>query len=139
MSDKRVMILTMLKEGKITLEEAAALLDALGEERPAAAGDAEREQSPGGQARPREREGEPEAWSSSWSTLGQDIGDAVRAAVRSVRTGAEPRLREVLKSLTEEVRAAGGAGSASGIVQDLFGLASASERTISGQVSIRQA
>ncbi len=126
MSDERVMILTMLKDGKITVEEAEALLDALGEDRPSAAGDAGREPSPGGQDRPGEREGEAEAW-SSWSTLGQDIGDAVRAAVGSVRTGAEPRLREVLKSLTKEVRATGGAGSISDIVQDLFGLASASE------------
>ena len=126
MSDERVMILNMLKEGKITLEEAEALLDALGEDDPSTAGDAGRAQSPGGPDRPTEREGEPEAW-SSWSTLGQDIGDAVRAAVRGVRRGSEPRLRDVLKSLTKEVRAAGSAASVSGIVLDLFGLASASE------------
>jgi DUF4097 and DUF4098 domain-containing protein YvlB len=123
MSDERVLILTMLKEGKITVEEAEALLDALGEERASAPDDAGREPSPGGEDRPREREGGAEAW---W-TPGQDIGDAVRAAISSVRTGVEPRLREVLKSLTKEVRAAGSAGSVSDVVQDLFGLASASE------------
>ena len=123
MSDERVLILTMLKDGKITVEEAEVLLDALGEERPSAPDDAGRKALPGGQDHPREREGEAEAW----STLGQDIGDSVRAAVSSVRTDAEPRLRQVFKSLTKEFRAAGGAGSVSDIVQDLFGLASASE------------
>lgn len=125
MSDERVMILTMLKEGKITVEEAEALLDALGEERPSAA-DVGRGQSRGAHDGPREQEEAPRAW-SSWSTLGQDIGETVRAAVGSVRTGVEPWLGEVLSSLTEELRAAGGAGSASGLVRDLFGLASASE------------
>ena len=102
MSDERVMILTMLKDGKITIEEAEALLDALGEERASAPDDAGPEPPPSGQDRPREREGEAEAW-SSWSTLGQDIGDAVRAAVSGVRPGGKRRLREVLESMSGQV------------------------------------
>jgi hypothetical protein len=102
MSDVRVMILTMLKDGKITVEEAEALLDALGEERASAPDDAGREPSPNGQDRPQQREGEAEAW-SSWSVHGQDIGDAIRAALSGVRRGANPRLREVLRSMSGQV------------------------------------
>src|SRR3972149_1330035 len=105
MSEERVMILKMLKEGKITVEEAEALIDALSEGAPGAA--------------------------SGAAPLGDEIRNVVRKALEGVRPpeGLGRSMREVGRTLREELRGAAVEVDLSlhDVVHDLFGLASASE------------
>lgn len=129
MSEERQMVLKMLKEGKITIEEAEALLEALAEEGMGAA-ESKAAESPqpveSGKAR-----GGPERQTS----LGAEIGDKVRKALEGVRPGpsvgesVRESMREVGRTLREELRGIGADvdGSLGSMVRDLFGLAAASD------------
>lgn len=121
MSEERLMVLKMLKEGKVSVEEAEALLDALGEETPAAAGGGT---SPG----PRTSTEYAER-AERFASLGAEIRDVVRKTLESVRPAvsfaysarrAGRKLRDELRDLNVDV-------SLGEMVRDFFGLAAASE------------
>lgn len=121
MNEERQMILKMLKEGKITVEEAEALIDALSEAAPAPP-----EESP------------PSATGSERVvSLGDEIRNQVRKALEGVRPpeGLGRAMREVGRTLREELRGAAVEVDLSlhDVVHDLLGLASASE-----DVEVRQ-
>jgi hypothetical protein len=149
MSDERVMVLKMLRDGKISVEEAEGLLEALGEEGLGASPmpndeqakraeepdsqTAEGRSTPGDQgAAPgwRRKSGEPLRTGPDWASLGREIGEVVREATQVVREATKdvaPTVRDAVKRLKEEMKGAGGKVSASLLVQDLFGLTSASD------------
>src|SRR5687767_4167542 len=113
MSDERVMILRMLKEGKLTIEEAEALLEALEEEglavserrevredavippvEPAPAEAPSAAKSPADASRPgtSAADGEPERpgradWpaGAAFGSLGEEIRNAVNEALKGMR------------------------------------------------------
>ncbi|HEV8339702.1 MAG TPA: DUF4097 family beta strand repeat-containing protein [bacterium] len=130
MSEERQMVLKMVKEGKITVEEAEALLEALAEEGLPAAEPRQAESA----VQPVERaeaRGGPERSTS----LGAEISGRVRKALESARPGASvgeslrESMREVGRTLREELRGVGADvdGSLTSMVRDLFGLAAASD------------
>ena len=130
MDEGRQMVLRMLRQGKVSVEEAEALLDALG---------AEGHDDPGAEG-PRGA-GTPEAAHvrlgegpsdrprgfGPWPSIGSEIGATLREAVRNARQHARASLRQALESLKWEVGGAAGECPASGNVHNLFHLASASE------------
>ncbi|MDR5684246.1 MAG: DUF4097 family beta strand repeat-containing protein [Armatimonadota bacterium] len=135
MSDERLMVLKMLRDGKVSVEEAEALLEALGEEGlgAAPAGDSTEE----GQRRAHQDQateasgarrgpGPGRGWEGrvgpSWASLGREVAEAVREAVADIG----PSVGEALRRLKEEIKG-GGVVSASALVQGLFGLASAAD------------
>jgi DUF4097 and DUF4098 domain-containing protein YvlB len=143
MDEDQVKVLRMLKDGTISVEEAEALLDALGDEYAGGRAAPETQEGPsgagagagsGGDERPRSFE-EPRgrhascgAWGHpGWPPIGWELSRAVRAAVRSVNEGVRPSIREALRTLRSEL--AGGADrlSSSKLMGDLFGSVSASE------------
>jgi DUF4097 and DUF4098 domain-containing protein YvlB len=146
MSEERQMVLKMVKDGKITIEEAEALLEALAEEgMPAADSKAAEAPQPveSGKAR-----GGPERL----APMGAEIGEKVRRALESARPGASmgesvrESMREVGRTLREELRGIGADvdGSLGSMVRDLFGLAAASDEvtlsqavTVPGRLMIR--
>jgi len=130
MDESRQMVLRMLREGKVSVEEAEALLDALGAEghddpgatRPAGAGTPEP-----AQVHPDEGpSGRPWGFGPRPS-IGSEIGATLREAVRNARQHARAPLRQALESLKWEVGAAARECRASGTVHNLFHLAFASE------------
>ena len=130
MSEERVMILKMLKEGKITVEEAEALIDALSEEAPASASGSA---PSGAEAVPAPPQESPPSGMGSGraASLGDEIRNVVRKALEGVRPpeGLGRSMREVGRTLREELRGAAVEVDLSlhDVVHDLFGLASASE------------
>ncbi|MDQ7844837.1 MAG: DUF4097 family beta strand repeat-containing protein [Armatimonadota bacterium] len=106
MSDERLRVLRMLREGRLSVEEADALLEALGEaEMPRP----DEEAGPGGAGR---GEGEASARHTAWpvgADLGERIGETVREALRRARPGltVARATREALRALREELRREG--------------------------------
>lgn len=137
MTEERQMVLRMLKEGKITVDEAEAVLEALAEEGlPPAEGKAAESPQPVESGKVRQG---PERTAS----LGAEISDAVRKALESARPGGAMRtsvrasMRDVGRSLREELRGIGADadGSLGSMVRDLFGLAVASDEVTLSQAA----
>jgi len=94
MQEERMHILRMLEEGKITAEQAAALLEALGDEGSRPAGGAREQASQGAKASSAARE-----LGAKGQELAAQIRDAIRAAMRSV-----PHVADELRENWHEVR-----------------------------------
>lgn len=136
MNEERQMVLRMLKEGKITLEEAEALMDALAEvaAEPGAVGPAPEmpgapPQPPAPPVPPPAPERPPAAGHTP--SLGEEIRSAVRRALEGARPGEAigHSMREVGRVLREELKGMKFDVDLSmhDMVRDLFGLASATE------------
>lgn len=129
MSDERLRVLRMLREGRISVEEADALLEALGEPGPprpdAGPPRPDEEGGPGGAG----REGEASArLRAPWPVgpdLGERIGETVREALRRARPGlsAARATWEALRALREELRREG--IGAADLVRDLSSFSTA--------------
>ena len=140
MDEERQMVLRMLREGKVTVEEAEALLDALGAESrddPEASHDDPGAEEPGGTEASGPAQGPPgeapadRPWRfGPWPPIGLEIGEALREAARNARHQARASLRQALESLKWELSAAAGECHASGIVKNLLQLSSASEEVV---------
>jgi hypothetical protein len=103
MDEERQTVLSMLRDGKVTVEEAEALLDALGGEGP---GDPGAEgpraaEAPGpAQVRPGEKPPGQRPWEfGPWPAVGLEVGEALREAARNARRQARASLRQALRSL----------------------------------------
>lgn len=137
MSEERQMVLKMLKEGKITVDEAEALLEALAEEGlPPAEGKAAESPQP-------VESGKVRQGAERTASLGAEISDAVRKALERARPGGTMRtsvrasMRDVGRTLREELRGIGADtdGSLGSMVRDLFGLAVASDEVTLSQAT----
>ena len=123
MSDERLRVLRMLREGRISVEEADALLEALDE------AEASRPDERAGPAAAWPRQGEGSGrFRASWpvgADLGERIGETVREALRRARPGltAARATREALRALRAELRREG--IRASELVRDLSNFSTA--------------
>jgi DUF4097 and DUF4098 domain-containing protein YvlB len=162
MSEERQMILKMLREGKISVEEAEALIDALAEESPR--GDAVHGAESAGDRGavapippvpplppvpptppvPPAPAGPETSGESGAEERIVSLGEEIRGLVRRALEGVRPAetigrsMREVARSLREELRgaAAGVDVSLHDVVHDLFGLSSASEEVELTQTAV---
>ena len=96
MDESRQMVLRMLREGKVSVEEAEALLDALGAEGHDDPG-AEGPRGAGAPEPAHVRLGEgpsdrPRGF-GPWPSIGSEIGETLRETVRSARQHARASLR----------------------------------------------
>ena len=130
MDEGRQMVLRMLRQGKVSVEEAEALLDALGAEghdHPGAEGPRGAGTPEPAHVRPGEGPSDRPWGFGPWPSIGSEIGATLREAVRNARQHARAPLRQALESLKWEVGAAARECRASGTVHNLFHLAFASE------------